>query len=195
MNNLPPEIKKEWTEQDLQINALRRSLRLGQIYWRALSVVSIAAALLAVVAGIWFVLKAVHQRDLLYALSAFALLTAVPPAAIAEVRARREGLNWHDETPEGTIRHALRRTIITERLLRITFFNGCVLAILVVVVWGCVAVALIPNESGLVVITAIWVGFAVGALVWVRSRRRGNRVERQRCEKLLQDYAEAESRK
>jgi hypothetical protein len=189
MNNLPPEFKKEWIGQDLQIQALRRSLRLGQVYWRALSIVSAGSALVAVVAGIWFALQAIHNRDLLYALSAFALLSAVPPAAVAEVRARREGLKWYDETPEGTIRQALRRTVITERLLRITFFNGCVLTALVVVVWSCILAGLISNESRVIAITAVWLGLGIGAMLWVRSRRRVNRYERERCEKLLRDYA------
>lgn len=190
MNNLPAELKQQW--KDLQITTLKRRLRYGDIYWRILSVVSVIAAVVAVVAGVWFVFKAIRQRDLLYALSAFALLAAVPPAAIAEVRARIEGSRWHDQTPEGTIRHALRRTIITDRLLQIVFFNGCVLAGLAVAVWSCVLLGLIPNQSSLTTITAIWTGFAVGSLIWAQIRKNRNRAERQRCEKLLVEYTAAE---
>lgn len=191
MNNLAANLKKLWIEQDLNITTLNRRLRYGAIYWRALSMISVVAAIAAVGAGSWFAMKAVRQRDLLYALSAFALLVAVPPAAVAEVRARGQGMKWHDQTPEGTIRYALRRTVITERLLRITFFNGCVLSALVTAVWICVLLGLIPKQSCIVTITGIWLGVAMGTLLWVRFKKNSNQRERERCEKLLVEYTKA----
>jgi hypothetical protein len=191
MNDFPPELKKDWTGQRLEIETLTRKLRRDAVYWRLLLVLSMVMGAIGIAAGIWFAAIALHQRDLLHALAALALLTAIPPAAVAEFRARRDALKWHDPTPEGVIRHALQRVDATTRLLRITFANALVLISLAAIVWISVGLGLIKGDAPLVLITLLWIGFGFAALFWVRWRSRTNGRAGERCQMLLREYADA----
>jgi hypothetical protein len=191
MNDFPLELKKDWTRQRLEIETLTRKLRRDAIYWRLLLVLSMLMGAVGIAAGIWFAAIALHQRDLLHALAALALLTAIPPAAVAEFRARRDALKWHDPTPEGVIRHALRRVDATKRLLRITFANALVLISLAAIVWISVGLGLIKGDAPLVLITLLWIGFGFATLVWVRWRSRTNSRAGERGQLLLREYADA----
>jgi uncharacterized membrane protein len=192
MNDFPAELKKDWTRQDLEIEILTRRLRRGAIYWRVLLIVGAVAGVIGVAAGIWFAWIAVRQHDLLHALAAVTMLAAIPPAALAEFRTRRDALQWHDSTPEGVIRHALQRVDATTRLLRITFINGLVLIGLAAIVWVFVVLGLINQNPSIVLITLFWIGFGLLALVWVRWRSRANIDAGERCQLLLREYAAAE---
>jgi hypothetical protein len=192
MNDFPAELKKDWTGQNLEIERLTRKLRHSAIYWRLLLVSSLVTGAIGVAAGIWFAWIGWHQRDLLHALAALAMLTAIPPAVLAEFRARRSVLKWHDPTPEGVIRQALQRVDATTRLLRITFINALVLIGLGAIVWISVGFGLIKADASLVLITLLWIGFGLAALFWVRWRSRANIRAGERCQLLLREYADAE---
>lgn len=194
MNDFPTELKKDWAAQHLEIEALTRRLHRSAIYWRLLLVASVIVAGIGVAAGIWFAWVAISRRDLLHALAALTMLAAVPPAAVAEFRARRAALKWHDPTPEGVIRHALQRVDATARLLRITLINAFVLIGLAGVVWIFVLLGFIPRSASLVLITLFWSGFGLLALWWARWRTRANIRAGERCQLLLREYAAAESR-
>ena len=194
MNDFPTELKKDWAAQRLEIEALTRRLHRSTIYWRLLLVASVIVAVIGVAAGIWFAWVAISERDLLHTLAALTMLTAVPPAAVAEFRARRDALKWHDPTPEGVIRHALQRVDATSRLLRITFINALVLIGLAVTVWIFVLLGFIPQRASLVLITLFWSGFGLLALLWARWRTRANIRAGERCQLLLLEYAAAEDR-
>ena len=194
MNDFPAELKKDWAAQRLEIEALTRRLNRSAIYWRLLLIVSAVVATIGVAAGIWFAWVAISQRDLLHALAALTILAAVPPAAVAEFRARRAALKWHDPTPEGVIRHALQRVDATARLLRITFINSLVLIGLAVVVWIFVLLGFIPQAASLVLITLFWSGFGLAGLLWARWRTTANVRAGERCQLLLREYAAAEGR-
>lgn len=192
MNDFPAELKKDWAEQHLEIKILTRQLQQSAIVWRRLLIVSVIGAGIGVAFGIWFAWTALSQRDLFHALAALTMLAAVPPAAVAEFRARRNALKWHDPTPEGVIRQALERVDATARLLRITCINGLTLIGLSALVWIFVLLGSIDRRPSLIFATLVWLGFGVMALAWARWRGRANARTGERCQRLLRDYAAAD---
>ena len=193
MNDFSAELKNDWTAQAIEVQALAHRLRRGDFIWRLLLIASLAVAFFGLVAAVWFAWIAVRERDLFHGLAAITMLTAVPPAAIAEFRARRAVLRWHDRTPEGVVRHASQRVEATARLLHIAFINGLVLLALSAVIWICVPFGLIAERIPVALTTGIWIGFGLATLAWVRWRTRLNARERERCLRLSREFAAAAS--
>ena len=191
MNDFPKELKQDWTTQEVELQALTRRLRRGDLSWRALLVATVGVAVVGVAFGIWFAWIAIRDRDLFHALAAVTMLTAIPPAAVAEFKTRRDALRWYEPTPEGVLRHALQRVEATGRLLRITLINAIILPVLAAVVWICVATGMIAQQPALVLITLLWTGFGLLTFGWVHWRGRTNLRERERCQRLLREFADA----
>lgn len=149
------------------------------------------AALLALGAGIVFIIVAWRTHDWLFGLSAVTLLSVCPPCAISLIRARQLSANWNDKTPEGTLQYALARTLAISKILKIEFWNGIALLCFVASVWLCVWAGLISHRYPLVLLTGIWIIAAVTALLWVKWRAPRNELDRQQCERLLAKFQEA----
>jgi MFS family permease len=181
-------LRNDWREQDLELEQVRRRLARARLATRALIVVEAAYTAIGVAVGVWFAVMAWKHSDVFFGISAFTLLLAVPPAYILLLRARRQSLDVSGETPEETVRSALKRTIAADRIVRIGFWNAAALMLFVVVLWVCVAAGVIPHQYPVVLFSAIWLASAAIVSLWYLWRRKRNAAERRQCERLLAQY-------
>jgi hypothetical protein len=185
------ELREDWNRQHADIAAIAGNARRWRRRASLLIVADILAGCLALGAGVLFGIIAWRTHDWLFGLSAVTLLFACPPCAISLIRARRSSLSWNDETPEGTLRYALRRTLAVEKILKIQFWNGVALLCFVAAVWLCVWAGLIARHYPLKLMSGIWVSAAVAALLWAKWRMARNSREERQCRRLLANFREA----
>jgi amino acid transporter len=185
-----PQLRADWCRQNIGVVAAKS--RRWRQRAKLLIVLDVVAAVIALCVGMVFSIVAWETHDWLFGLSAVTLLLVCPPYAISLIRARRLNLNWEDQTPEGTLQHALKRTQAVNRILKIQFWNGIVLLCFVASIWICVWVGLISPQYPLVLMSGTWIVASVAALLWVKWRASRNAVERRQCEQLLSRFQEAE---
>lgn len=186
------ELRADWNRQQADIAAIAgNSLR-----WRRRTslfiVADVLAGALALGAGILFAVIAWRTHDWFFGLAAVTLVVACPPCAISLIRSRRSSLNWEDKTTEGTLRYALRRTLVVDKILKIQFWNGVALLCFVAAVWLCVWAGLIPRHYPLMLMSVAWIAAAVVALLWAKRRAARNSLEEMQCQRLLANFREAE---
>ena len=98
---------------------------------------------------------------------------------------------WNDKTPEGTLRYALRRTLVVDKILKIQFWNGIALLCFVAAVWLCVWGGLISRHYPLMLMSGIWIAAAMAAWLWAKWRAARNVLEKEQCQRLLTKFQEA----
>ena len=184
------EFRADWHRQHIDVVALAERSRRWRRRMHLLILADVVAGLVGLGAGLIFAFAAWRRHDWLFGLSAFTLLLLCPTFAIALIRTRLSA-DWKDETPEGTLQYALARTLAVDKILRLELWNGVALLCFVAVVWICVAAGLISRRYPLVFMSAIWIGTAIAALLWVKWRAPRNALEKQQCRRLLAKYQEA----
>jgi hypothetical protein len=185
------ELRADWHRQHVDVVAMADESRRWRRRARLWIVLDAVAALFALGAGITFALSAWRTHDWLFGLSAATLLFVCPPFAISLIRTRRVSTNWRDKTPEGTLQYALARTLATNKILKIEFWNAIALLCFVASVWLCVWAGLISRRYPLGFMSAVWIGSAIAALLWVKWRVPRNAMEKKQCERLLAKFQEA----
>jgi hypothetical protein len=192
MNDDPlAELRADWNRQHADIAAIAHNARRWRRRVSLLIVADILAGSLALGVGILFAVIAWRTRDWLFGLSAVCLFLACPLCTISVIRIRRSSLSWKDKTPEGTLHFALRRTLATDKLLTIQFWNGIILLCFVAAVWLCVWAGLISRHYPLLMLmSGIWISAAVAALLWSKWRTARNVLEREQCQRLLAEFQE-----
>jgi hypothetical protein len=194
LDNSIEELKQQWQRQQIDLGVLRHRLGHWRLKTYLMMAVDIVAALLALTAGVGFMIVAVRNHDFFYGVSGITLLAVCPVAAVGLLRARQQGLSWIDRTPEGTLRYALTRARTTERVLRIQFWNCVALLCFVGLIWLCVLAGWIPERSSILVMSAIWITWATGLLLWTQWRRARNLREQTHCARLVAKFEDAKRR-
>ena len=139
--------------------------------------------------GAIYAALAMKSRDLLFALSAIAMLAVGVPLTAVGARMRWRALSWEDETAEGVLRSSLRRLDATRRVLRLGRAACLVLFVLTLTVWAAALRGLVREAwPSLAVITATWILAGLLGLGWVRWRL--GRVARgiAGCQALLRQF-------
>jgi hypothetical protein len=183
-------LKADWTGQaaEARLDQLRRRRWLPHVL---LSLDILGGAIMAA-AGVAYALVALRSGDVLFGLSAVAMLVFGLPLVVAAVRVRWRNLSWNDETPEGVLRSTVRRLHASERSLRLGRGGAWTLFALVIAVWAADLAGQVREPwTILAVITLIWALSGALMLVWVRWRL--DRIVRERagCEALLQQFEQA----
>lgn len=185
------ELRADWNRQQADIGAIAKKARRRRRRASLLIAADILAGSLALGAGILFGVIAWRTHDWLFGLSAFTLLFACPSCAVALIRIRRSSLIGNENTPEETLRYALRRVLAVDKILKIQWWNGIALLFFVAAVWLCVWAGLVSRHYPLMLMSGIWVSAAIAALLWAKWRTARNKLEKKRCEQLLANFVEA----
>ena len=128
-------LKADWDRQALDATLLQlRCRRWVPHAWLAADIIG---AVVMAAFGLGFAVVAATSKDLLFALSAGALLAVGLPMVVASVRTRLRSLKWNDQTPEGVLKSTLARLAATRRILKLGRGSAYCLFALVVAVWAC----------------------------------------------------------
>jgi hypothetical protein len=183
-------LKADWDALDAEQAVVRlRRRRWTPHAWLA---ADLLGAVTMVVFGLIYAALAVKFHDLLFALSAIAMLPLGLPLATAAVVMRWQSLAWEGETAEGVLRSTLRRLEATRRALRLGRAGAVVLLALAAIVWAGALADLVREPKGvLAIITATWGLAGLAGLGWNRLRliRVGREIAG--CVALLRQFEES----
>jgi hypothetical protein len=182
-------LKRDWEGQAVEATLAR--LRRRRWLPPVLMSLDVLGAAVMAVAGAGFAMVALRLGDLLFGLSAVAMLLVGLPLVLAAVRVRWRSLAWHGETAEGVLTCTLRRLRATERSLRLGRGGACVLFALAAVVLASRLAGLVHEPwSILLIITAAWTFSGLLMFAWVGWRLGRTARERAGCEALLGQFKE-----
>jgi hypothetical protein len=180
-------LKADWDGAGAEAELIRlRRRRWTPHAWLAADALGAATM---IVFGFIYAALAVRYRDLLFALSAIAMLPVGLPLATTAVVTRWRALAWEGETAEGVLRSSLRRLEATRKALRLGRVGAIVLLATAVIVWAGALVDLVREPRGvLAIITGTWVLAGVSGLGWNRWRLARVGREIAGCETLLRQF-------
>jgi hypothetical protein len=156
-------------------------------------IAEIAGASIAILIGVWFAVIAVETGRLVFVLSAVVLLSTIPAFTFAIVMARRGTLRWEDETPEGVLRHGLRRARASLAAVRFGWWGIGVVALFVAILWTTQLGGWLDEMGFLLFYTATSLVTVGVYALWLRWRRPRLEAERAECERLLIEMRAEES--
>lgn len=183
-------LKGDWTAGGAEAEVVR--LRCRRWVPHALLAADMLGAVAMAVFGAIYAVLAVRYRDLLFGLSAIAMLPVGVPLIASSVRVRWRALTWQDETSEGVLRSSLQRLRATRRALDLARWASAVLFALAALV-GLAALAgwLREPRPILLSIVATWVLAGALSLAWIGWRQRGVGRQIAGCETLLRQFQES----
>jgi hypothetical protein len=182
-------LKTDWTH-----GGEAAVLRLRRRRWipHALLAADLLGAVTMAVSGAVYAVLAVRDRDLLFGLSAVAMLPVGLPLIAAGVRMRWRALAWQDETSEGVLQSSLHRLQATRRVLALAGWGSAVLFALAALVWlASLAGWLREPRPMLLLIVATWVLAGALGLAWVGWRQQGVGRQIAGCETLLRQFQDS----
>jgi hypothetical protein len=180
-------LKADWDRQtaETQVILLRRRRWTPHLLLAADALGAIALT----AGGLGFATAAVRFGDLLYVLSAIAMLLFALPLVLVGIRMRWRALDWDDETSAGVLASYLRRLGATEQIVRLSRRGAYTLLALAGAVWMGEGAGIIRQPTPiLAVITGTWMMAGAIWLCWVRSRLARIGRERRGCEALLRQF-------
>ncbi len=184
-------LKGDWTGGGAEAEVVR--LRRRRWIPHALLAADLAGAVTMAVFGTIYAVLAVRYRDLLFGLSAIAMLPVGVPLIAGGMRTRWRALAWQDETSEGVLRSSLQRLKATRRVLDLARWASAVLFALAALVWlASLAGWLREPRPLLLLIVATWVLAGVLSLAWVGWRQKGVGRQVAGCETLLRQFQESD---
>jgi small-conductance mechanosensitive channel len=177
--------------REIELDEVQRRLHRSRRRTLIVLVVEAAIAVAGVVVGVGCAIIAWQWRDLFFGVSASMLLLICPASAFAFYRLRRRSLEWADRSPEGTLRYALTRLRLARSILRMQYWGGGTLLLLVALVWVGALTGSISRFYPLRLISAVWVAAAVATIAWSKWRLHRNDEEHLNYERLLATVATA----
>jgi hypothetical protein len=183
---------RAWRSQP-DVTAMRLSLHRRR--WTAHAVLALEMIGCAVGFGVGLVYFAiaVKTHQLLFILSAVAMLAGMPLTMVATVRARRSSLRWEDQTPRAVVVTGLRRAEAALRMIRVGRWGVVALGGFVALLWVAQAVGVLGAARFMVFYTTVTT--AICAPYWLYLGYRDRRATRERlaCVRLLEELDEADS--
>jgi len=180
-------LKADWNPQGADVALVR--LRRRRWAPHALLAADAFGALVMLGFGLAYGVIALERRDLLFALSAVAMLPVGLPLVLAGMAMRWRALAWEGETPEGVLTSSLRRLIATRRVLKLGRSAAVVLFLLAIAIWGSALAGWVREPRWiLLVITSSWVTAALAGLGWIRWRLARTARDIAACESLLDQF-------
>ena len=183
-------LKDDWTGGE----AAAAVVRLRRRRWipHALIAADLLGAVTMALFGAVYAVLAARYRDLLFGLSAIAMLLVGVPLIVSGVRMRWRALAWQDETSEGVLQSSLQRLGATQRVLDLARWASAVLFALTAVIWFVSLAGWVREpRATLLLISATWLLGGALSLVWVQCRRKGVGREIAACERLLRQFQES----
>jgi MFS family permease len=188
-------LKADWQRQETGISELRGRLDLLISQGRSKLAAAVVGTVVGIAIGIGYAVVAWCWHDVLFALSAVAMLVLFPCQMIPTLRLSRRILHFPDRTPEGTLRYAVTRLTLSMRLLRSGRLGVTTLAGLAAVVWAAVAVGLIPAHRYppvvIPVLTGAWLFAALISTFTNIAQQRKFRRELAAAERMLAEFLAA----
>ncbi len=183
--------RQEAERAEVELERVRQWLRRSRRRTLIVLVVDAAVAVIGVVIGVGCAIIAWQWRDLFFAGSALMLLLVCPACAFGFYRLRRRSLEWEDRTPAGTLRYALKRLHLARSILRLQYWGGGTLLLLVALVWVGALAGLISRFYPLRLISVAWISAAIATIGWSRWRLHRNDEAHLNYERLLASFATA----
>ncbi len=181
-----------WRGEPADVTAVQ--LRLRRRRWTAHVVlaIEIIGSAIAFAVGLFFFVMASRTHELLYTLSALALIVAMPLAMTATVLARQPSLKWEDETPRSVVVTALRRAEASLKAIRIGRWGVVVVGAFVLMLWLAQVIGSVRAAGFLCIYTAASFVVCAPYLLYLHRRHRGAGGERAACLRLLGELEQAD---
>lgn len=182
--------QERWRGHNSDYETVRRRLRRTRWAPHALLGLEFLGAAAAFAVGLWFLATALTTRDPLFGLSALVMLGALPALTMVSFWARRGTLRWEVETPEGVVRHGLRRAEASLQAIRVGYWGATLVAGFVLVLWLAELAGAIHARDFLILYTAVSAAICGPYLLYLGWRRRHVLRERAACLRLLDQFGE-----
>ncbi|MBX7247966.1 MAG: hypothetical protein K1X35_02830 [Caulobacteraceae bacterium] len=182
------ELKRNWREQDAEVEGVATRLRRGLLYQRIMLWLEIAVGVLGPVFGLVMTVLGVQRSNAFLTIGGLSVVLSAPLFAWLAWRVRKSEPELADDTPQGVLRQMIERTHTTERLMRLCRWQGWALVGLTAALWAASPSGFVDTDHRLMLITVLFLGSALWAFGWALWRERGARRERARCRELLAEY-------
>ena len=180
--------RANWRASDEAIERLAERMQRRRMWSLLAFAGELFAAVVAVAAGAWLMVWNIDGYVVLGRIAGAVLLIAVPILTVASWFVRRAQPQWEAETPEGVLRHALRRIDMTRSLMHLARWHAYVLAGFVAALWVAAAAGAVAADGMLAAFTVFYLAVAAGAFMWAEWRTARIARERERCEALLAEF-------
>ena len=182
------DLRRNWREQDAEVEAVASRLKRGVLFSRVMLWLENGVGILAPLFGLWALWRGLEMQSGFVVIGALSLIVTGPLFAYLAWRTRKAEPRWEDETPEGVLRQMVARTHTTEKLMGLVRGQGWSLLGLSALLWLLTPTGYVDSDSRMVMVTAFFAASALSAFGWAIWRVRSARKERERCERLMQDY-------
>ncbi|HEV2700236.1 MAG TPA: hypothetical protein VGV09_01295 [Steroidobacteraceae bacterium] len=180
-------LKADWDPKGIEATVVR--LRRRRWIPLALLALDLMSAATMALFGLIYAGLALRYRDLLFALSAIAMLPVGLPLVAGGIRVRWRALVWEGTTSEDVLQSSLRRLVATAKVLQLARSGTVVLFVLAMVVWAAALTGLLREPRAILfVITATWVLAGLGGLGWIQWRLARVGREIAGCDALLRQF-------
>jgi DNA-directed RNA polymerase specialized sigma24 family protein len=179
------ELRESWCHLQVGFPAPRDWLLLRRRWAHLPLIAAMALAAAGTLAGLWLAFSAWRTASVPAGIHGVALLISAPVLASVAYLARKENLDWGNESPEGVLiagRYRAERSLRVVRLGR-----GCVsvMASSVALLWVMQLGGLISAKEFLMFYSAAWAVLAVSYLPWLARREKHVYEERAITSRLL----------
>jgi MFS family permease len=135
-------------------------------------IAALALAAAGTLAGLWLAYSAWRSASVADGIHAVVFLITAPVLACAAYLARKENLEWDDESPESVLIAGRYRAEKSLRAIRLGRGYVCVMGSSVALLWVTQLGGLISAKDFLMFYGAAWAVMAVSYLPWLASRER-----------------------
>lgn len=140
----------------------------------------------------WFVHRVMTGSGWLFVVGAAVILISIPLLLVQIVELGREARTRYDDTTGSLLLNARRRIAFELRLVRIGRHTVALFVAGAMATIGLVLFGLAPFRSGGIV-AFVWGATAGLTWKWLNGRRAALQAEAERCERLIDEFAPAES--
>lgn len=187
------DVQAQWRATPAPVTMLHARLRRTRWVPHLLLAIEVTGALGAFLVGLYYFAEALRTRELLFILSAVALLAGMPLAIAATIRIRRDSMKWEEETPDSILSVALRRVEASLKIVRLGRLGIATVTAFTLLLWLTQAIRVIDATKFLLIYSGVSLAICVLYHWWLRIRERRLLEKQAYCIQLRSAFGMAET--